>query len=1554
MTHGESREIRAPIRPPGYTSWGELIVIGQHAVGSHFRSTPKLVFNAPEHELANRLLVCKDTLCRSFRLSPDAKKGVQHTQAFFDFPAAREGEQILLGVNEQRSWELAYLLACLCRAGFRLPSDREVWATGELGPDGRISASSQELDAKLQYLKTRLPAMVFYAPFDELPAGLHPDLEVRPVRSLIDLYHEVVRDAAGASRQAGTPEYEIVQHLQRILEHETKWAANCYVPLSGRVHLPGAEAVRRQTEGKYFPMAEAFPEWLESIDQALGLDVLRRFVLVGCGGSGKTRTLQHLWRAAALRAMNDPLAPMPIIVDLRLWDSAARDFSTFLYEEGIRKRLIPRFTPREPLYLVDSLERAGPESLYLIREAIESGDLARVVFTSRNRDFQRFGFELPVVVLDGLDRNRREAFVRNRLPGERGTRFLARIDELDLRRDDRRKLQRLLENPFLLEQLCMNEELLEGEGRLDATTGSSTLMQKFVECYFDRETRPPRRSEVSRQDLTEALGRIAVRVLGSSGNVITLVDARDTAEGRLTLGVLSLGEACRFIERNIRGDHLHFTHPLYQEFFAAQYLSENLGLLPNLVLPPVIRHQARINRLYDDMIPVMLDLLADPNSALEKIATIDPFIACDALARSESHSMITDTTRQAIVWELIIRLAEGGTDERELVTDYLAKFESLAVDSLREVISDDSADMGVRIAAVKVLGRMGVGKALEGLALTLCLPESKIRKTARRLLRELVDADYALMTEVIRERLTRLQKDMQSRVGELLAQCWGSRERDLVSLVGKHLGVDVSLHLAPQVAGEEGIAIMDWPEGEADETIPAADDPGAVADNVSWGLSWLAEWQLVPGDRVLEARASRWLRSAPLEHGSWTTVWFALWEANPGSPGLVERGLAWLAKRKLDHPSWPFLWTALNDFVHDDVYYERGQKWLEAHTTEHDSWSYVWLPLVKHDPDNRSLREGGQHWLATHEMEHPGAPVVWTGLWAATRNDATARAGLLTTGCLWLESAPVDHTGWGFVWPCLWHYCSRNRSAIRENAEILEFLDQRARELLREVDRGHSGWTYIWPRLFKEKRGDAELQHLGRRWLEINARFSPSNLSWSYVFQPLRRFCRSDNSLRELGKAWLAAAHVTHGSWPSVWGALMETDCARERISRPEGECTMSELGREWLGKCGMSHKSWGYVWHNVRLANRKSAEVSAELDIMGLDWIATADLAAKGWGYMLPHLLRGSHAKDMALRQRAMEWLRQASFSEGSWAWVWCALFSPRLSDTELQGLGRRWVEVSLDADRWASVWSNLWDAAPGDASLARLGRYWLGTVSPREVSRGQVWSRLALHQPWDADLQRGAWGILEGMASGNGRFDTKVWESLWACLTAPQDRERATQLLTEWLARSKWDFQWPFRWLQLHEMLPGYARLLEIGRTWVEATPVAARGWALVWYHVLEAAPEKEKGTLVALGTGWLEPEVYERTSWPLAWLTRWTHDPAARPNLIEHGKKWLTGHSSSSLQIRKAEMQVSARRMCAKLLVEARDADMEAWARDALELVGEGEAVEELRAALEGVTT
>ena len=432
---------------------------------------------------------------------------------------------------------------------------------------------------------------------------------------------------------------------------------------------------------------------------------LRRAVLLGEPGGGKTTTIWKLAAELADAALKDNQAPIPLLIRLGRWTDAEQPLTEFIASQlgELGEHLDALLREKRAALLLDGLNEM-PASQHKakyaeVQQFIEQHPKLLAVVSCRELDytidlkFDRINITPldPIRIREFAGRYLGETEGENlfwRLAGKEAQETYAKFIKmfghqltdpdhvfwLEQRLAERHfwgwwfgnnshwerwlrfreapsSLMVLARNPYML---LMLTSVYAEQGTLPENRGG--LFELFVQTLLKRERIPAE----EQTQLTDGLAKVAYAMQvrrtparADAGNALTVLPRQDVAnvlgERLLYLagsaGILSIGEQVRF------------THQLLQEYFAAKFMDGEIraGRLKAADIWPPDRWWERTN--WEEAAILMAGLYSDDCSrVVEWIAEANPEIAAQCVVRS--GAALAETTKEKLRDKWIPRLTD--------------------------------------------------------------------------------------------------------------------------------------------------------------------------------------------------------------------------------------------------------------------------------------------------------------------------------------------------------------------------------------------------------------------------------------------------------------------------------------------------------------------------------------------------------------------------------------------------------------------------------------------------------------------------------------------------------------------------------------------------------------------------------------------------------------------------------------------------------------------------------------------------------------------------------
>ena len=484
----------------------------------------------------------------------------------------------------------------------------------------------------------------------------------------------------GGAREDAQAAAWVAEHLQRVAARVAqRLAASAPVrsgdPAPRHIDL---SLVERRSEAERNASPGARPLEVHDLEQLAGRDRARILVL-GEGGAGKTSSLLHVAARAAARAQADPMAPVPVYVDLAqlMQIDDVGDLEHLVADATPPDRdgvSLQRIAARRPcLFLFDAFNEV-PEQLHrncvvALRRFVDTwGERHRYLVSSR---------AVPGVEPLAHPPAAFTAYDLLRLSAEQVEAYLTALGLAALHERMPEELQDLARNPFMLVAIART---LAGSAERDLPRNRGKLYQRVVETWMANEAAKRPLTYSYERVKAPVLSHLALRMTAAGQTSLSWREVEPEIERLLEATYQQIRrrggmpddwtvDGCRaeLLADDVvqqTGDRVAFRHQSFQEYFVACWfaagradalveLTPRLGRLPVSTMSPgdVSGHR---------LVPVltmMVGLVADSTELVEALAERNPVIAAAAIA---SASRIDPAVRAALEQGWIAMLRDGG------------------------------------------------------------------------------------------------------------------------------------------------------------------------------------------------------------------------------------------------------------------------------------------------------------------------------------------------------------------------------------------------------------------------------------------------------------------------------------------------------------------------------------------------------------------------------------------------------------------------------------------------------------------------------------------------------------------------------------------------------------------------------------------------------------------------------------------------------------------------------------------------------------------------------
>jgi formylglycine-generating enzyme required for sulfatase activity len=482
-----------------------------------------------------------------------------------------------------------------------------------------------------------------------------------------------------------------LKYFKRLIDKELLETSR-YVALGGKGQRKKIEMRSKYARkpGQLMTLGSKIPDGPQEFDNAVEeLMQIRRAVLLGEPGAGKTMTVWKLASHLIETSKSDPNAVVPLLIRLGEWTIASKSLKDFIADqlEDLGKYLDTLLDSKRAAILLDGLNELPteqrPEKYPLIKKFVEDHPDLITIISCRENDFpieMEFGYR---IVIMPLDESRILDFVKSYLGDSEGENLFWRLaggDEIrklwnvwkdagssfdlfwtaeEVPRENpdvysrttskqdamwrnqvktTYSLMGLARNPYLLLMLTSQ---YHKTGELPRNRGD--LFSKFVYELFVREEVDETRQEVELVAISKlafAMQSQSDEESGGARTVLTLQEA-ETLIGRDSIR-LAQSASILDVETDVR-----FTHQLLQEYFAARHMDIEIkaGRLQASRLWPAEKWWERNN--WEEATVLLAGLYNDDcTEIINWIADANPEVAVACIHRSGAVGTLEDLKRR--------------------------------------------------------------------------------------------------------------------------------------------------------------------------------------------------------------------------------------------------------------------------------------------------------------------------------------------------------------------------------------------------------------------------------------------------------------------------------------------------------------------------------------------------------------------------------------------------------------------------------------------------------------------------------------------------------------------------------------------------------------------------------------------------------------------------------------------------------------------------------------------------------------------------------------------
>jgi HEAT repeat protein len=451
----------------------------------------------------------------------------------------------------------------------------------------------------------------------------------------------------------------VAEHLQRLTARGAQRLAASAPVRSGdpAPHYINLSLVERAADARSETPTEALQE-VYDLEQLASRDQARILVL-GEGGAGKTSSLLHVAAIAAERARVDPMAPVPVYVDLaqlmRIDD--VRDLVQLVADAAPPANedvSLQRIAARRPcLFLFDAFNEV-PEQLHrncvvALRRFVDAwGDRHRYIVGSRAVPGVEPLAQLPSSFI---------AYNLLRLSADQVESYLDALGLAALHERMPQELRDLARNPFMLVAITRT---LAGTAEHDLPRNRGKLYQRVMERWMANEAVKRHLEYHHERVKAPVLSYLAMRMTAAGETSLTWREVEPEIERLLEATYQRIRrrggmpddwtvDRCRdeIIADDVlqqAGDRVSFRHQSFQEYFAACWFVASgwadavVELTPRLVwsraeTAPLTGSLVDVSsHRFVPVLTMMVGLVEDSTKLVEALAERNPVTAAAAIA----------------------------------------------------------------------------------------------------------------------------------------------------------------------------------------------------------------------------------------------------------------------------------------------------------------------------------------------------------------------------------------------------------------------------------------------------------------------------------------------------------------------------------------------------------------------------------------------------------------------------------------------------------------------------------------------------------------------------------------------------------------------------------------------------------------------------------------------------------------------------------------------------------------------------------------------------------
>ncbi|MBD3886068.1 HEAT repeat domain-containing protein [Phormidium tenue FACHB-886] len=509
-------------------------------------------------------------------------------------------------------------------------------------------------------------------------------------------------------------------------------------------------------------------ERLDKIERLPVLEGIRKYaaehlLLIGRPGSGKSTTLFRFLIEETTKALADPSAKIPVLVELRYYQTSILDLMRLFFKRhGLllnSDQLETLLVEQRLMLLIDGLNELPSEvARNDLMKFRQDHPLSPMIFTTRDLELAGDLGIAKKLEMQPLTATQVEAFVRS---------YLAEHTE-SMTRQLGSPLREFGQTPLLLWMLC---SFFKQTGQIPTNLGG--VFRAFTQSY-ERHLKGSITPESDRRWWAELLQTLAFAMMHSQPPSILEINhspPTPSVELRVTISKAeahqlfieylkpreaqpegaarkALDDLLRYHLIQTTENKIEFRHQLIQEYYAAEYLLRQLPHIND-------KHLKRdyLNYLkWTEPLALMLTLLDDETQILRVVRAavdVDPMLGARLAGKvqpqfqEEAISWIVKLTvpqplkvlflsathSKVAVAELAQALEAQDTSIRRYAATALRQIdERIIVTRLLQALEDQDVD--VRRYAVTALGKIGGEEAIIGLLQTLKDQDADVRRNA--------------------------------------------------------------------------------------------------------------------------------------------------------------------------------------------------------------------------------------------------------------------------------------------------------------------------------------------------------------------------------------------------------------------------------------------------------------------------------------------------------------------------------------------------------------------------------------------------------------------------------------------------------------------------------------------------------------------------------------------------------------------------------------------------------------------------------------------------------